>query len=308
MIIEEAQVASRIGIMQGDLVEPVDKRGRGFLTDCWREEFPVAQKVGFGLMEWRLGEEPILMNPLMSASGRSQMRRLCRDFGIRIPSLAADFIVHAPFYKVTGREYRARLDLLGAVIEACAEIEIKLLVVPLPSGRQQRSSKEAVAFQSGMDRLDPLLEACGVVLAFDSDLAPRPLASLIEQYPAERFGITYNVGSQSSVSSDAREDLAAYGNRIVNVHLKNWNSHAAGGSSLGRCANAAITLNQLRLAGYQGDLILQPTSGECRAALLAQYGAMAATWWSFGGPDNLSLAPGIAAATSESLQELAHSR
>ncbi|WP_316166687.1 MULTISPECIES: sugar phosphate isomerase/epimerase [unclassified Bradyrhizobium] len=307
MIFGEAQMVSRIGFVQGDLMEPADKRGRGFLTDCWREEFSVAQKVGFELIEWRIGDEPILMNPVMSSTGRDQMRRLSRECDICIPSLSADFMMQSPFYKVTGREHWARLDLLGAVIEACAEIGIKLLVVPLANGGQQLSSREAAALRSGLDRLAPLLEACGVVLSLESDLDPPLLASLIEPYPADRFGITYTVGCRASTSADAHEALAACGNRIVNVHLKDWNLHVNRASPSRQRTNLAGALNQLRLAGYRGDLILQSTPGNCRAALLAQYGAMAATWWSFGGPDHLSLAPGMVEA-NENLQQLSHTR
>ncbi|WP_257165939.1 sugar phosphate isomerase/epimerase [Bradyrhizobium sp. SRS-191] len=299
-------MVSRIGFMQGDLMEPADKRGRGFLTDCWREEFTVAQKVGFQVIEWRIGEEPILMNPVMSTIGRDQMRQVSRECEICIPSLSADFMMRVPFYKVAGRECRARLDLLGAVIEACAEIDIKLLVVPLPGGRQRLSSQETVALRSGLDRLWPLLEGCGVVLSLEADIDPRLLASLIEPYPADRFGITYTVGCQPSTSS-APEALAACGNRIVNVRLKDWNFHVNRVSPPRRRTDLAGALNQLKLAGYQGDLVLQSTPGQCRAELLAQYGAMAATWWSFGGPDHLSLAPGMLE-PGESLEQLAHTR
>ncbi|MGJ4948781.1 sugar phosphate isomerase/epimerase family protein [Bradyrhizobium sp. HKCCYLS20291] len=307
MSLGEAQVISRIGFMQGDLMEPADRRRRGFLTDCWREEFPIAQKVGFGLIEWRIGDEPILMNPLMSVSGRDQMRWLSRECGISIPSVSADFMMQAPLYTVSGREHRARLDLLGAVIEACAEIRIKLVVMPLPRGRQQLSSREAVALRSALDRLDPLLEACGVVLALDSDLDPPLLASLVQQYPSDRLGITYTIRCQTSVGADTHEALAAYGSRIVNVHLKDWSLNRDCASPSRERSNLASRLNQLRHAGYRGDVILQPLSGDCRAALLAQYGAMAASWWSFGGPDHPSLAPGMVEA-SEGLQQLAHSQ
>lgn len=300
-------MVSRIGFMQGDLVEPADKRRRSFLTDCWREEFTVAQKVGFELIEWRIGEEPILMNPVMSSTGRDQMRHLSGECDICIPSLYADFMMHAPFHKVAGREHRARLDLLGAVIEACAEVDIKLVVVPLPNDGQQLSAREAAALRSGLDRLEPLLEACGVVLSLQSDLDPPVLLSLIEPYPADRFGITHTVRCRPSISADAHEALAACCNRIVNVHLKDWNSRVSRASPSRQRTNLAGALNHLKLAGYRGDLILQSDPGDCRAALLAQYGAMAATWWSFGGPDHLSLAPGMVEAV-ERLQQLAHTR
>jgi L-ribulose-5-phosphate 3-epimerase len=129
---------------------------------------------------------------------------------------------------------------------------------------------------------------------------------LIEHYPADRFGISYNVGKRPAGFS--REELAAYGHRVVNVRLKHWTSYAGGASSDRNCTHLSGSIAQLRLAGYRGNLILQPSlSSGCRAALLAQYGAMAATWWSLGEPDNLSLAHGIAMASSDSHHELAPS-
>ncbi|MGJ4998381.1 sugar phosphate isomerase/epimerase family protein [Bradyrhizobium sp. HKCCYLS3077] len=300
-------MAGRIGVMQGDLMEPADKRRRGFLSDRWREEFRLAQEAGFALMEWRIGEEPILMNPLMSPIGREQLRQLSRDYGICIPSLSADFIMQAPFYGVTGREHRARLDLLGAVIEACAEIDITSLVVPLPRGGHELSSRDVMAFRSGLDRLLPLLEACGVVLSLDADLDPQSLASLIAPYPVDRLGVTYTVGCQSPLSAAADEAFAAYGDRIVNVHLEGWTRHVERASPCRQQTHLADARHRLRRAGYCGDFILQSPSGNCRAAVLAQYGAMAATWWSVGGADHLSLAPGMTD-VSESLQELAHTQ
>jgi L-ribulose-5-phosphate 3-epimerase len=286
MLIERAPLANRIGFMQGRLSEPIGDRGRCFVWDSWRDEFPTAQRYGFEMMEWRLGGEPILMNPLMSASGRDEMRSLCCEFGICIPSLAADFIKEAPFYKVSGRERRARLDVLGAVVEACAEVGIALLVVPLVNDGKLCTSREIEALRSGFDQIASLLDATGIVLAFESDFAPARLASLIGQFPAERFGITYDIGHSASLGFDSSQEIAAYGNRIVNVHVKDWIPR---GSSIpwgAGCANLASTLSHLRRAGYQGNLILQtPIGANCRAGLLAQYRAITATWWSLVDPD-----------------------
>jgi L-ribulose-5-phosphate 3-epimerase len=277
---EGAPFTNRIGFMQGTLLEPVGERVQSFPWDSWRDEFPTAQQYGFGMMEWTLGQERILMNPLMSASGRNEIRHLSGEFGISIPSLAADFIMQAPFYKVSGRERLARLDVLGAVVEACAEIGIGLLVVPLVDGGQLCTSKEIESLRSGLSEIASVLNASGVVLAFESDFAPTQLASLIGRFPPERFGITYDTGNSALLGFDSRQEIAAYGNRIVNVHVKDW---TCGGGSLplGTCnANLASTLSHLRRAGYQGNLILQTACAvNGHAGLLAQYRAITATWW-----------------------------
>src|SRR5260370_27917964 len=134
--------------MQGRLSESVGNRIQAFPWDNWRDEFPTAQKWGFGMMEWTLDQERILMNPLMSASGRDEIRNLCGEFGISIPSLTADFIMQAPFYKVSGSERLARLDVLGAGDQACADIGIGLLVVPLVDGGQFCKCSEGAPLRS----------------------------------------------------------------------------------------------------------------------------------------------------------------
>jgi hexulose-6-phosphate isomerase len=43
---------NEIGFMQGRLCAPVDGKIQAFPWDHWRDEFPLAQRFGFPLMEW----------------------------------------------------------------------------------------------------------------------------------------------------------------------------------------------------------------------------------------------------------------
>jgi L-ribulose-5-phosphate 3-epimerase len=277
---EGTPLTNRIGFMQGTLLESLGDRIRAFPWDSWRDEFPTAQQYGFGIMEWTLGQDRILMNPLMSVSGRNEIRQLCGEFGISIPSLTADFIMEAPFYKASGRERLARLDVLGGVVEACADIGIGLLVLPLVRGGRLCASREIESLRSGLNQLARLLDGSGVVLAFESDFAPTQLASLVRQHPAERVGITYDAGSSASLGFDSSQEIAAYGDRIVNVHVNDWICVGGGVALRAGNANLAMTLSHLRRAGYQGNLILQTArAANSHAGLLAQYRAITATWW-----------------------------
>ena len=47
-------LTSRIGFMQGRLSPQVGDRIQAFPRDHWREEFPIAERLGFPLMEWTL--------------------------------------------------------------------------------------------------------------------------------------------------------------------------------------------------------------------------------------------------------------
>jgi len=154
-------------------------------------------------------------------------------------------------------------------------------VVPLVDGGQLCKSREVESLRSGLNQIAPVLNASGVVLAFESDFAPAQLASLIGQYPAGRFGITYDTGNSASLGFDSSQEIAAYGNRIVNVHVKD---RILGGGSvpLGTGnANLAGALGCLRHADYQGNLILQTAraANSDHAGVLARYRAMTAAWW-----------------------------
>jgi hexulose-6-phosphate isomerase len=125
-----------------------------------------------------------------------------------------------------------------------------------------------------------VLDGSRVVLAFESDFAPMQLASLVRQYPAERVGITYDAGSSASLGFDSGQEIAAYGDRIVNVHVNDWICGGGGVALRTDNANLATTLSHLRRAGYQGNLILQTAhAANNHAGLLAQYRAITATWW-----------------------------
>ena len=285
MLNEAAPFINRIGFLQGRLSDPIGANTEAFRWDRWRNEFPTAQKCGFGIMEWTIGQEHILMNALMSASGRDEIRQLCGEFEISIPSLSADFVTQAPFYRVCGPERLARLDVLAAVVEACADIGIGLIVVPLLGGGEVRTLKEMESLRSGCLHIISVLDAAGVVLAFQSDLGPTQLASFIGQYPADRFGISYDTGSSAAHGFDSDQEIVAYGNRIVNVHVKDWSWDGGGLPGSGN-SHLACSLSRLRRAGYQGNLILEtPRAANSHAGLLVQYRAIAAACWNLVGAD-----------------------
>ena len=66
-----------IGFMQGRLCEPVGGKIQAFPWDHWRDEFPLAQRLGFPLLEWTLDQEGLHDNPIMTDVGRAEIRTLC---------------------------------------------------------------------------------------------------------------------------------------------------------------------------------------------------------------------------------------
>jgi L-ribulose-5-phosphate 3-epimerase len=249
---------SVVGFMQGRLSPLVNGRIQAFPASHWREEFPAAQALGLRLMEWTLDHEGLADNPLMSPHGRTEIRELCASCDLSVPSLTGDCFMQAPFWKAAGASDRAALLAeFDAVMDAAADLGIGIIVVPLvDNGRVELAGQAAVLRDALLQRV-PMLAARRVRVAFESDLPALELTEWISGYPPGVFGINYDTGNSASLGYDVTTEWAAYGSRIINVHIKD---RLLGGSTVplggGNC-NFPAVFRAMREAGYAGNLILQ---------------------------------------------------
>jgi L-ribulose-5-phosphate 3-epimerase len=263
----------KIGFMQGRLSPPVDGKIQAFPWQHWRDEFPAAQALGFGLMEWTLDAERLYENPIMTPEGRREIAALAKRHGIAIDSLTGDFFMQAPFHKASGAERERRVRDLRAVAQACSELGVRFLVIPLvDAGRMDTPQEETDVLATFASRFD-------ATIVFECDYKPRELARFIAQLGPE-YGINYDIGNSASLGYDPVEEIHAYGSRILNVHVKD---RIRGGTTvpLGTGnANFPAAFSALRRARYDGNYILQTaraTQGD-HAAVLRRYRDMTERW------------------------------
>jgi len=101
------QIRSRLGFMQGRLSPLVDGKIQAFPWNSWQSEFPAAQNLGLGLIEWTLDQDRLYQNPLMTPQGQLDIRRLCEAHHLVIPSLTGDCFMQA----VIGEMFTTSLTL-----------------------------------------------------------------------------------------------------------------------------------------------------------------------------------------------------
>lgn len=235
----------------------VGGRIQAFPWTTWREEFQLASQHGLRLMEWTLDQENIYDNPLMTADGRAEIKRLCGAWGVAIPSVTGDCFMQSPFWKADGATCQALHTDFLAIADACADLGIGLIVVPLvDNGRIENHAQE--------ERLVIYLRTCSTFLArrnlkvvFESDFCPNELARFIQQLDQDLFGINYDIGNSAALGYAPNEEFSAYGHRILNVHVKD---RVLGGTTVplgtGHARFDAVFENLARI-GYQGNFILQ---------------------------------------------------
>ncbi len=246
---------SRIGFMQGRLVPMIDGKIQCFPSKDWRVEFERAAICAFSLMEWTLDQEMLQGNPLMTASGRLEINALQTRFGVQIPSLTGDCFMQAPFWKATGNERQRLIDDAADVADSCVALGIKLIVLPLVDNGSIENEVQADNLRDGLEHV--LASRPDLQIAFESDFAPEPLARFIAGFPQGRYGINYDIGNSAALGYSPAIELAAYGPRVTNVHVKD---RPLGGTTvpLGTGdADLANAIGSLERGGYCGAYILQ---------------------------------------------------
>ena len=271
---------AKIGFMQGRLSPIEEGKIQAFPWKYWQDEFTLAQRHGFPSMEWTIDQERLSENPLMTEDGRQEIRRLCAQHGIEIPSLTGDCFMQAPFWKSDGERRTALLDDMAAVLEATAELGIRYIVVPLVDNGRLENEQQVEALYSGLETVHSLMGDGHIQIAFESDFPPKRLQKFIASLDEALFGINYDIGNSAALGYDPSEEITAYGSRILNVHVKD---RLLGGTTvpLGQGnADLSRVFQLLKETGYQGQYILQTAravDGE-HVRVLCRYRDMVDRW------------------------------
>lgn len=252
-----SDLARRIGFMQGRLSPQIDGKIQAFPWPHWRDEFPLARELGFARLEWTLDHDDLAANPLMTAEGQAEIRALSAAHGVAVSSITGDCFMQAPFWKATGAARAALVEEMADVIRAGAAVGASIVVVPLVDNGAVSTPAEETALAEGLADLTPLLRETGVRIAFECDYPPVQLAAFIAGFPADVFGINFDIGNSASLGWSPREEIPLIASRLINVHVKD---RVLGGTTvpLGQGdAELPLVFEMLGQAGYEGFLILQ---------------------------------------------------
>lgn len=249
---------SKIGVMQGRLSPIINGRIQSFPIETWQDEIKIAAQNDFQLMEWTIDYNHFYENPLLSQPEKEKIKGLISKYKLQIPSLTCDFMMERPLWKMRNQEKISKLiDDFLQVCEASVEIGIKILVIPLVDNGSLESEVEIFNLHNFLSLQSSFLIKKGIRIAFESDYEPHELKKLIIKFDPNIYGINYDIGNSASLGFDVEKEFFSYGDRIINVHVKD-RVLKGGTISFGQ-GNADfekvfLGLNKLR---YSGNYILQ---------------------------------------------------
>jgi L-ribulose-5-phosphate 3-epimerase len=251
----------RIGIMQGRLVPPTDRRIQCFPRDRWRDEFALAQAAGLTAIEWIDDVHGEDVNPIATDAGLAEMRSLAEATGVAVRSVCADYFMDRPFLRSDPAAVAERVGRLVWLLGRAAALGVGRVVLPFVDASRIENDDEMNDVVRALEHVLPAARDASVELHLETSLSPSRFASLLARLPRDQVYVNYDSGNSSSLGYSPREEFAAYGDRVGSVHIKD---RLLGGSTvpLGEGdTDFASLFDCLDRADYAGDFVLQVARG-----------------------------------------------
>jgi len=273
-------MTSIIGFMQGRLCDMVNGKIQAFPWNDWQNEFKEAHRIGIQNMEWTLDQEDLYSNPLMTQSGREEIKRLSSTYNVDVISLTGDCFMQAPFWKASGPLAASLIEDFRAIVKACSTLNINIIVVPLVDNGTLESQLQEDRLVEILLKESQNLVNLGVRIAFESDFSAANLQRFIKRLPSESFGINYDIGNSASLGYDVNHEFSHYGDRVINIHVKD---RPLGGTTVplgSGDADFEAVFKNLSEYNYRGNYILQTArdSDGRHGAVVRDYLKMTNNW------------------------------
>ena len=274
---KSSEIENRIGFIQGRLSDLVNNRIQLFPVKNWKAELKEASRNEIRTLEWTIDSETITENPLILPESIPEVIENINYFNVRIPSVTCDYFMENPPW--LGGEEAVQANL-KSIINGMHQIDSEILVIPLVDNSSIKDSSYTSYVVDYFKELEKHLVDSNVRVAFETDLPPDEFCSFIENFNHTRFGVNYDIGNSASLGFNPLEEFESYGQRIVNVHVKdrilNGTTVPLGEGN----ANFELVFELLVGSDYKGNYILQTaraTDGN-HAASIVKYSNQVIDW------------------------------
>ncbi len=94
------------------------------------------------------------------------------------------------------------------------------VVLPFVDASSMRTEEEESLVIRLLERSLPVSEKTGVEMHLEADFGPSRFADFLARMPHPMIKVNYDTGNSSGLGYVAREEFAAYGERIGSIHIK----------------------------------------------------------------------------------------
>ena len=254
-------LTNEIGIMQGRLSPRIDGKIQAYPASTWQKEFEIAQEIGYAAIEW-IVEKPVETNALMTDSGKAEIKKMIASTGVRIDYVCADIFMQQPLVRMTKDINSQNEEYLSAILKNAKEVGAIGVEIPFVDNSSIKNENEKQEFIDVMQDAFTLAKDLDLKLSLETDLPPIEFRELLENIDLDHVQANYDIGNSASLGFDPREELEAYGLKILNVHVKDRKLGSTTVPLGTGNANINFVLQKLQEIGYRGGLTMQAARGE----------------------------------------------
>jgi L-ribulose-5-phosphate 3-epimerase len=267
----------RLGMMQGRLSPIRNRRIQSFPFDNWKEEIAQTSELSIGKVEWTIDSEDFQKNPLVSISGCEEISAVISKWNVSVPSVTCDYFMENPPWKSMEADVYSNLI---SIIKGMERINSKLLVIPLVDNSSLKTAREQAKTKKFFSKLQNHMIKAEVHVAFETDLNPENFNQFMADFDPLCFYVNYDIGNSASLGYKPKEEVAAIGDRIANVHVKDRNLHGSTVPLGEGAANFPEVFNCLAEVNYKGNYILQTARAKDgnHARSIVRYRDQVAAW------------------------------
>jgi hexulose-6-phosphate isomerase len=153
-------------------------------------------------------------------------------------------------------------EYLSIILKNAKEVGAIGVEIPFVDNSSIKNEEEKLEFIDVMQDAFKLAKDLDLKISLETDLPPIEFRKLLEKIGMDHVQANYDIGNSASLGFEPKEELEAYGLKILNVHVKD---RKLGSTTvpLGT-GNAKINyvLQKLQEIGYSGGLTMQAARGE----------------------------------------------
>lgn len=243
--------------MQGRLLPKYKGRYQAHPIGSWQQEFAIAKSLGLDCIEFILDFNEAHINPLIRNGGVKELKQLMQSTGVMVKSVCADYFMEAPLHSADSNVSQISIEVLRTLLKSAVELDIKDIVIPCVDQSSLNGDEDVKRFVAVIQQMREEIEASGVNLSLETDLAPASFVALLDKLDCQAIKVNYDIGNSASLGFDPVEELDAYGHRISDIHIKDRT--LGGGSVVLGQGNADFDrfFTKLKEFDYQGPFIMQ---------------------------------------------------
>lgn len=254
-------LTKQIGIMQGRLSPRIDGKIQAYPAKTWQKEFEIAKEIGYSAIEW-IVEKPLEINALMSKSGMQEIKEIILKTGVRVDYVCADIFMQQPLVRMSEKIKEENKKILEQILIHSKEIGAIGVEIPFVDASSIKTESEIEELISVTEDAFKLAGEIGIDVSLETDLNAKEFKKLLEKIDLDHVKANYDIGNSASLGYEPLEELENYGQKILNVHVKD---RKLGGTTvpLGT-GNADIkgVFEKLNEMGYEGGITMQAARGE----------------------------------------------